>query len=328
MKNDFELNEQLESYLGSIKNGATRNTNSADAGKKVFLELAADYASDQKKANATRPSGKSLFGKPNLGWFSFRRLTFSVLITGLVVALMGGTTVFASQYSLPNQSLYPVKLWSENLGLVIASGDQSKFELLLTLTDRRVSEIGSLMDQGITIDEESVLRLEHLQRQTMMFAMNMPETQATNALNRIRSQTVGQEQQVTQAGVGFEAGSAVKARIRLMMQNQIHAVDLGLVDLPQLRYQYGNQNGLNSIGNQQFPAPTSQPSGLGNGTPLYGTPSPLNGQGSWTCTTCVTTGTPTGNQVQTGNPDQSGQSGQGGSGGAGQPSGGGNGGKP
>ena len=326
MKNDSEMSEQLEGYLSSIKNGTSRNTNRADAGKKAFLELAADYASDQKKSIETRPSGKTLFGKSNFGWFSIRRLTFSVLITGLVVALMGGTTVFASQYSLPNQSLYPVKLWSENAGLEIASGDQSKFEMMLTITDRRVSEIGSLMDQGITIDEESILRLEHQQRQTMMFAMNMPEVQATSALNRIRSQTVGQERQVTQAGVGFEAGSAVKARIRLMMQNQIHAVDLGLVDLPQLRYQYGNQNGSNSNGNQQFPALTSQPSNTGSGIPFYGTPSPMNGQGSGSCTTCATTGTPIGNQYQSGNPDQSGQFGQGG--GNGQTSGGGSGSKP
>lgn len=79
------------------------------------------------------------------GWFRLRLArAFSPAVLALivlsVVVVAGGGTAYASQSSLPGDTLYPVKTGVENLQLAVTFSHQSRADLHLKLAERRIDE--------------------------------------------------------------------------------------------------------------------------------------------------------------------------------------------
>ncbi len=73
------------------------------------------------------------------------------LVIALVVALIamtGGSAVYAAQGTLPGDTLYPVKTAAEQVQIVLAMTDQAKAETYLMLTEKRLTEIQEAIDSG------------------------------------------------------------------------------------------------------------------------------------------------------------------------------------
>jgi len=68
----------------------------------------------------------------------------------LAVSGLGGGTAYASQDSLPGDVLYPVKLGTEQVRLVLATNDAAQAELHLTFANSRVEEMTGLAERGRT----------------------------------------------------------------------------------------------------------------------------------------------------------------------------------
>lgn len=63
-------------------------------------------------------------------------------VLGLIVILLsGGATAFASQKSLPGETLYPVKLLTENIKLAVIFNPEEKIESRIALAKKRIEEI-------------------------------------------------------------------------------------------------------------------------------------------------------------------------------------------
>ena len=79
-----------------------------------------------------------------------RRFNMVAIIVAVVLAIsaVGGGTAYASQGSLPGDILYPVKLGTEQVRLVLATGDATKAELYLTFANSRVEEMTALAERG------------------------------------------------------------------------------------------------------------------------------------------------------------------------------------
>jgi hypothetical protein len=78
----------------------------------------------------------------------------------LAVALGGGSTVAAASNSMPDNTLYPVKLATERVQMALTFSDLDKAELNAHLADKRVTEIVYLTSKG---DSEKVPAVaEHL----------------------------------------------------------------------------------------------------------------------------------------------------------------------
>lgn len=71
------------------------------------------------------------------------------IIIAIVLALLaaGGGTAFASQTSLPGDTLYPVKLGTEQLRMMLPGEDIVKVERALIFADRRVQEMVALAEK-------------------------------------------------------------------------------------------------------------------------------------------------------------------------------------
>jgi hypothetical protein len=94
--------------------------------------------------------------KPNKSGFFRRQLRWVTAVSVVVVVLLAGSgTVAASANSMPDQSLYGVKLFTEEVRLVLTSSELEKAELYTKYTDTRVNEIIKMADKG---DVEQVVK--------------------------------------------------------------------------------------------------------------------------------------------------------------------------
>jgi hypothetical protein len=83
------------------------------------------------------------------------QLRLVTAISVVVIVLMAGTgTVAAATNSLPDQPLYGVKLFTENVRVALTPSAVGKAELYAQFTDTRVSEIIKMADEGKVAEVE------------------------------------------------------------------------------------------------------------------------------------------------------------------------------
>jgi hypothetical protein len=101
-----------------------------------------------------------------------RRFAMSwVIIAATIISLVSGAgVVYASSDALPGDTLYPVKIWTENVQLAIAS-DEMDVALYAQFTNDRITEVAQLIREGRLedLDEASAgyLNRSQLLLQTM-----------------------------------------------------------------------------------------------------------------------------------------------------------------
>ncbi|MEK7593499.1 MAG: DUF5667 domain-containing protein [Patescibacteria group bacterium] len=96
--------------------------------------------------------------------FGARSFNFKMpAVFGLIAILLsGGTTVFASQKSLPGETLYPIKLLVEDVRLAAILNPEAKIESRIALAQKRIEEIQTVISvvQPEQATEKQTLALE------------------------------------------------------------------------------------------------------------------------------------------------------------------------
>ncbi len=79
-----------------------------------------------------------------------RRFSMASIILVIVLALsaLGGGAAYAAQDSLPGDALYPVKLGTEQMRMMLPGNDIVKAERALSFAERRVEEMQTLAEKG------------------------------------------------------------------------------------------------------------------------------------------------------------------------------------
>ncbi len=80
--------------------------------------------------------------------FSLRPRWAVALMVVSILLLVGGGTAVAASNSMPDSSLYPVKLAAEQVQLTLTPSNTGKARLCAVLTDRRVAEIICMASRG------------------------------------------------------------------------------------------------------------------------------------------------------------------------------------
>ncbi len=83
--------------------------------------------------------------RPFFGWLPQWATVVTIV---LVLLLAGGGTVAAAGNSMPDNPLYPVKLATEQVRLILTPSDIGKAELYANLTEKRVIEIAHMANKG------------------------------------------------------------------------------------------------------------------------------------------------------------------------------------
>ena len=89
-------------------------------------------------------------GMDIFGWLKPLALARRPIVAVIIVALLagGGTTAYAAQGSLPDDTLYPVKMVTEKARLVLAPSDVGKAGLHIAFAERRVWEMAEMGRRG------------------------------------------------------------------------------------------------------------------------------------------------------------------------------------
>lgn len=192
----------------------------------------------------------------------------------VVVTLMvggGSATLTAAQSSQPGDSLYQMKLLSENVQINMAADEPARAQLALTFASRRAEEVQTMLQTGQMPPEEVQTRYQEQLEQAIAAAAGLPDDQAAAALNQIRIEMRTQEETMTrmQAGAGPDL-EAECARIRLMLQEHLGWLDLGLEPLRnQLKEMERNRNRLMLTGTpENLATPMQQNQGTPQSTPV------------------------------------------------------------
>jgi hypothetical protein len=175
----------------------------------------------------------------------------SVLATiAIVLGLVfggAGATVFAAQDSQPGEALYNVKSLSEDVRLELTSNPEAKFQLALTLANRRALEIGTLIQEGELVPPVIATRLQsHMQLAFNLAAGMDDESMQTASLLELKRQILDQDRVMGQNRVNApDFTDPVLAQIRAQIQNQLKLVETGLED--PLQFQLRLRNGMQEL---------------------------------------------------------------------------------
>jgi hypothetical protein len=316
METLYEIDPWLAQELELLKEVPPRKPENIARGRAIFLKQAQTMVfpvSVYEKRRHTNwmhaiQSKFSIYRKERSPMFS--ALAAIALIVSLVLG-GGGATIAAAQSSLPDQPLYGVKLWSEDVRLGLAAEPQSELQIMLDLMNRRVEEIQTQALAGSEISDAVQTRYQNQTEQAIRLAVGLPDDQAVLALERVRQ--VMQEQQLEMNQAALQSTPQVQAallRVQEMTQERLQWVEQGLEDPLRLREQLRQRD---RFGDQQITPATDQPAqteetASGGGNPwVEGTPTPGSGYGPGNsdCLNCTptasgnggnnpwTTGTPT-----------------------------------
>jgi hypothetical protein len=108
---------------------------------------------------------------------------FGISMAGVILAIvlavlgLGAGTAYASQASLPGDTLYPIKLATEQAGMMLMGDDVARAERALSLANKRVREMEALAEKGRPQDLD-------LAAEKYGYAMNMTLAEVEQADGR------------------------------------------------------------------------------------------------------------------------------------------------
>jgi hypothetical protein len=229
---------KIEQRLEELKDVPPRNPLQAASGRSRFLSEAAEYQQAVSPGTQVRQSG----------WiFQIRKEKFTMnalvsLILAASLLLGGGATVAAAQDDLPNQSLYQLKLWTENAKMAMTGEPQEQANLLMNMAQTRVGEMVALAEMGITPPDQVREQLEQHLHQALMLAANMDEAARDQTLLQLRDRLQTQDRLMEQLQLHVNTETEPQlTRTRQMLQTQLQLVDQGLADPQGFQYMMNNQ---------------------------------------------------------------------------------------
>ena len=300
MKPINEIDPRLRKKFASLQLVPARKPENAEKGRIAFLQQAQEIAKAVSPLEKRRHKGwmhalQPIFMTPR----KEQTPMFGTLATIVVIVMLvlggGGTTMAAAQSSYPDQPLYALKLWSEDIRLGLAADPQAELQLDLEFTARRAEEIRNMVQGGRVPPESVQTRYRSEVEHAIQIAANFPGGQAIQALEQVRTHLQTQQQALLQVQAnGSSQGEASLFRSREMLRVRLQWVEEGLKDPVQLRDQLRDRDRVSTSTPAGMATQADQP-GTGNGNPwTTGTPTPGSGYGPgpgsgnpWT------TGTPT-----------------------------------
>jgi hypothetical protein len=123
----------------------------------------------------------------SIGWMP--RWAVAVVSVILIFLVAGTGTVAASTSSMPDDTLYPVKLAMEQVRLGLSRGDINKARVSVRLADRRVKEIVYLAEKGDSRRlDKALLRLEgHMEYIEQVIEANAERPKVQEALTDLKA---------------------------------------------------------------------------------------------------------------------------------------------
>jgi len=245
-----ELNPSLKDALDSLKDVPVRSVSHTEAGKQQFLQSARTMRPAVSPADKRRHRDKGTHRRVPM-----KQILARVLIAAAIAVGGAGMTATAAQASTPNDVLYPVKTFTEDVRLALTSNPDAEFNYLLELVDRRMSEMEALLGEGETIPTQVASRLETHLQQALQQAAQMDDPTMLQAMNQVQTMVQTQLQTMQEMHVRNQINVNEDALHHAEeAMNRIHAATEDAIQDPTaFRNQMESSQPGNGNGDQTYP---------------------------------------------------------------------------
>ncbi|NJC98453.1 MAG: hypothetical protein FIB03_19330 [Anaerolineae bacterium] len=258
------MNEQIETRikerLDEIKAIPARDPKAAARGRATFLSQAVS-ASESRRHRGWN----SIFRKEQ---FAMNAILSILVLAGLLFG--GGATVSAAQDDLPNQPLYAVKTWSEDLSLQFQNNQEEKVNRLMELAQTRVQEMAKLNELGEPVPDQVRLRLEQHIQQALQTCTTMDDATLDRTLLQLRDRLQQQDRDMERLQLHTQSQDTLQllTQTRTMLRERLRLVEDGLLNHEMFRYRI--QTGFRYGQDEELtpPAQNQNQNGPQNGQPI------------------------------------------------------------
>ena len=244
---DPVLEEPLVSHLEAMQGTLPRDPQKAVNARQAYLESLKQLP---PPVSFNPPTRLNEWKTTVSHFFKFGRKEHKTMVQFILsfVAVLtlafggGAATVAASQSAMPDEFLYPVKTWTEDLRLDLTADPEEKLELALQWTERRAEEIQALLETGEDLPADLISHFEAQHQQALQLAANMPADQVPGALLQVQQQAQEQAQQMAQLQATNEAAEQTRLQVQTMLMLHAYAAEEGAQDPVWLREQLRDQD--------------------------------------------------------------------------------------
>ncbi len=215
--NDLQSYRETLTKLEALRNVPERDPDVMASGRASFLQQAKSMPMPVSKTSNRRLRGwNRIFRKEHSPM-----TTIIGFVLALVVTFGGvGTTAYAAQDSLPNEPLYPLKQFTEQVRLALTTDGEAEVHLLLDLAEERIEEMMALVNRRLEVPDETQIRLqEHIQL-ALAEAAQLGDAALLGTLQRIQTMAQNQIQAMQQVQRNMPEDSPCEA-----LQNAITAMN-------------------------------------------------------------------------------------------------------
>ena len=234
-----ELDPNLKNIFENLKQVPERDPQVVANGRANFLRQAAVLKAEKHQKSWINQLFPFIFITPNSP-----RLRPIVAVILVITMIFGGSaaTVYAAQGSLPDQPLYKVKTWSEDLLLSVTYSPQSQLDQNLNFADRRILEIAGMHAAGTPIPQHVQTRLQVELDQVLKLAAGMDDQHMITELERISLRAEVQFQMMSMLMAGDpNSPDPVLEMVRTSLQKQLQLTAQGMGDVQGFRKQFQDQ---------------------------------------------------------------------------------------
>jgi hypothetical protein len=256
MKDQDTIETMIRARLDEIKPAPPRDPQMASRGRAQFLGRAVSAGEFRR-----RKGWNSIFRKEQ---FAMNMIISILVIAGLLFG--GGATVNAAQDDLPNEPLYALKVWSEDVSLQFRNDPEAKVEQLMDLAQIRIQEMTQLTEAGQIVPDQVRLRLEQHIHQALQICSNLDDATLDRTLLKLRDRLQQQDRIMEQLQTHANPDALpILERTREMLRLRLKLVEDGLLNHEMFRYTI--QNGFQFGQDDEFTPPAQNGNGLQNGQP-------------------------------------------------------------
>jgi hypothetical protein len=160
----------------------------------------------------------------------------------------------AAAASLPGESLYGLKLATEDARQSLTTDPKASADLNLALAERRMDEVVQLVEQGQTVDDQATNRVEQQLTATLGAAVELEDKEAAEVLEKLGEAIQVRQNRMAQLQVKGEQPEAPVRNLVRVMQRVRNDTDVGQGNPDALRQRHGTPPEA-----EDMPDPADQP---------------------------------------------------------------------
>ena len=236
---DDSIDPRVKAALDQLRPASPRDPQAEARGRAAFLAQAQMLGQAVSARPIRRHRGQIHFF---LGKELSPMTTIATIVLVLALALGGtGGAVYAAQNDLPTETLYSLKLLSEDARLSLTADPTARANLLLEFAQRRVQEITALSAKSQPPLEPVATRLREEVDAALQMAASVDDATRNRMLAQIQAQLETELQAMTQAeAIASGEAAPILDQTRTMLQERQQLCQIGLADPQAFRDQLGD----------------------------------------------------------------------------------------